>query len=435
MNLSWVDEYFKNVKPYVFVRVEDNILIKRPNKVHKLNPSGALILKALLDGEKIDNMINKINDKGKELQLYHFLNAIRQAIDGNMDVFTTNPAVGRKTFELNFSKYPVLSELAVTYRCNLRCSFCYAGCNKTINPAKSSEELNTNALKKIIDKIFNQAKVPSISFTGGEPLLRADLPKLIYHAKKTGMRVNLISNGTLITSEKAKELVSAGLDSAQISIESTNEEIHDKLTAVKGSFIKSLNAVRFFKNLGIHVHSNTTLNRLNIDDAANFPAFVKNILGLDKFSMNMMIPTGSVTFNNSLKLYYEEMGGHIDKIISECSVHDVELMWYSPLPLCMYNTITHGLGNKGCSCCDGLLSVAPNGDVLPCASFDDTVGNIFNKSFEEIWYEKEAVYYRCKSFAHSNCKQCEHFALCNGACPLYWRDMGFGELNKIINTN
>lgn len=48
--VPWVDEYFTRVRPYVFVRIEDNLLIKRPNVACKLNPSGARILKALLDG-------------------------------------------------------------------------------------------------------------------------------------------------------------------------------------------------------------------------------------------------------------------------------------------------------------------------------------------------------------------------------------------------
>ncbi len=433
LDFTWVDEFFQNVKPYIFVRVEDNLLIKRPNEVQKLNKTGTKILKALLDGSKIKDVLKNINSEEKEIQIYQFLCAIRESIDGQIDIFTSNPAVEKKPFEMNFSEFPVLSELAVTYRCNLKCAFCYAGCNLTQNPINSDKELTTKELKAIISKIFHQAKVPSISFTGGEPVLRKDLPELISHAKALGMRVNLISNGTMIDKKKADELVAAGLDSVQISIEGVDAETHDHLVGKQGAFDLSVAAVKILKETGIHTHTNTTLSRYNIEQAALFPEFVKNSLGLKKFSMNMMIPSGSVSGNENLKLYYSEMGNYIEKIIAESKIHDVEFMWYSPIPICMFNTITHGLGNKGCSACDGLISVAPNGDILPCASYDKTVGNLLNLDFKSIWQDKPAKYFRIKEFAHDFCKKCEHFMLCNGACPLYWRNMGFEELDVIIN--
>ena len=94
----------------------------------------------------------------------------------------------------------------------------------------------------------------------------------------------------------------------------------------------------------------------------------------------------------------------------------------------MFNSIVHGLGNKGCSACDGLLSVAANGDVLPCASYAAAVGNLRRDDFAAIWHTPAAVRLRAKQFAHPQCQVCEHFALCNGACPLYWRQFGFTEL-------
>ena len=51
-------------------------------------------------------------------------------------------------------------------------------------------------------------------------------------------------------------------------------------------------------------------------------------------------------------------------------------MWYSPTPMCLFNPLADGLGNKSCAACDGLLSVAPNGDVLPCSSYPQPVGNL-----------------------------------------------------------
>ena len=97
--------------------------------------------------------------------------------------------------------------------------------------------------------------------------------------------------------------------------------------------------------------------------------------------------------------------------------------------MCLFNPVAHGLGNKGCSACDGLLSVAANGDVLPCSSYDDPVGNILREDVEKVWSSEKAKRYRDKRLAHPACRSCEDFALCHGACPLYWRNMGFDELS------
>ena len=71
-------------------------------------------------------------------------------------------------------------------------------------------------------------------------------------------------------------------------------------------------------------------------------------------------------------------------------------MWYSPVPMCMFNSVAHGLGNKGCAACDGLLSVAANGDVLPCASFDESVGNLLEQEVDSVWQSRRAKLHRSK---------------------------------------
>jgi hypothetical protein len=80
---------------------------------------------------------------------------------------------------------------------------------------------------------------------------------------------------------------------------------------------------------------------------------------MTRFSMNLMIPTGSSMLNSGLVIKYSCVGPIIEKKQEQSNRHDVEFMWYSPLPMCIFNTITHKLGNKGCAACDGLLSVAP----------------------------------------------------------------------------
>lgn len=433
--LLWADEFIERIKPYVFVRTEDNILIKRPNQATKINVSGAKILEFLLNGGKIAGLL-KLTGESKSGEINSFLLGIKSYLEGTLDEFSANPAVESTLFTTNFSKLPVLSEVALTYKCNLKCMFCYAGCNCTSNPAGSDKEMSLKEFKNTIKTIYTEAKVPSISFTGGEPTLR---PKLLLEcisfAHELGMRVNLITNGTLIDSALAKQLNKAGLDSVQVSIEGITSETHDKIVQSKGAFEKTIKAIDLIKKTGIHVHTNTTLNRLNIDECKQLPGFVKNSLGLDRFSMNLVIPAGSTGINNDLIIQYSEAGNIILEIQKESKRQQIDFMWYSPIPMCIFNTITNELGNKGCAACDGLLSVAPNGDILPCSSYSQPVGNLNKKSFKEIWNGKEALFFRDKEFAHPLCHQCDHFAVCNGGCPLYWKSIGYKELQQVQQNN
>ncbi|MBN2384924.1 radical SAM protein [bacterium] len=432
-DLDWVDIFINNVRPYLFVRTEDNILIKRPNQAQKLNATGARLLHDLLAGQSIYALIEPIkHDPARMREIVFFLEAIQRQIDGTLDPFSPNPAVKITPFSMHFSRYPVLSELALTYRCNLACDFCYAGCNRTVNPVNSAEEMDFAACRTVLDRLFHQARVPSVSFTGGEPTLVDYLPEAVAYAKALGMRVNLITNGSLITRQSAQILARNGLDSAQVSLEGTTAAVHDRITGGRGSFERSVDAVRHFQDAGILVHTNTTINRANLSQSPLFPAFIKHDLVCDRFSMNLIIPTGSVRFHAETIVTYSEIGPWLEQIIAQSRLNEVEFMWYSPLPMCLFNTISHGLGNRGCAACDGLISIGANGDVLPCASFDDPVGNILEQDFETIWQSEKACGYRAKSFAHERCHACEHFAICNGACPLYWRQVGYNELIETL---
>ena len=96
VDLSWVDEFIANVKPYIFVREEDNLLIKRPNNAQKLNSTGARILKTLLDGATIHQLLAAAgHEPQRVVDIADFLYAVKQQLEGTLDEFSLNPAVKR----------------------------------------------------------------------------------------------------------------------------------------------------------------------------------------------------------------------------------------------------------------------------------------------------------------------------------------------------
>jgi len=151
----------------------------------------------------------------------------------------------------------------VTRRCNLKCIHCYAH-------AKDSafkNELTTDEGKAVLDDLA-QFGVPVILFSGGEPVMRKDLPELAHYAVEHGMRAVISTNGTLITPEKARLFKEIGLSYVGISIDGM-EEVNDRFRGVKGAFQNALNGIRNCQEAGIKVGLRFTINKLN---AAEIPA-------------------------------------------------------------------------------------------------------------------------------------------------------------------
>jgi radical SAM protein with 4Fe4S-binding SPASM domain len=325
----------------------------------------------------------------------------------------------------------VLSEVAVTWRCNIKCQFCYASCTCIAESDEESgmEELATKDIKKVLDIIRHDAEVPSVSFTGGEPVLRDDLAELIaYAAGSLKMRVNLITNGTLISKKTAKDFKNAGLASAQVSIESPDPDVHDRIVGVKNAFQASVNGLLALKSAGIPVHPHATLCQLNQHTLPQMAQFAQS-LGVDRFSLNMIIPAGRGVAED-LAVKYSDIEKMVLEIKSAAEATDIRFMWYSPTPMCLFNPVSHQMGNKGCSACEGLLSVDPYGRVLPCSSWKEPAGNLLQDGFRAVWFGEKGKSLRDKRAAHPGCRDCEHFAICHGACPLYFKVHGYGELEK-----
>lgn len=424
--LDWVDAFIIDIKPHIFLRKQDNLLIILPNQSYKLNKTGVAILEPLLAGCQLEELYKSRTPAAKvKKDLFHFFAGIAAMIKGCLGEGRGRPEVEQVAYERPYHLFPILSEMALTYRCNLKCTFCYAGCNREDSPP----DLTVDQIRKIFHKIRHEAHVPSVSFTGGEPTLRKDLPELVREAVATGLRVNLISNGTLITDQLAKDLKVAGLSSAQISIEGPSTELHDELTAAPGSFEKAVQGLKFLKEAGLSVHHNTTLTTRNID-AAPLMADLAQSLGVERFSMNMIIPSPWIKENKpELLIPYTEIGNTVLKVREYSRLKNIRFMWYSPTPYCIFNPIAHNLGNKGCAACDGLLSIDPEGRIIPCSSFFEPQGSLLDEPFEKVWNTKSAVAIRGKSCAPEICRDCKHFELCEGACPLYWSVMGSQELD------
>jgi sulfatase maturation enzyme AslB (radical SAM superfamily) len=126
----------------------------------------------------------------------------------------------------------------VTRKCNLKCVHCYAQATEET----TANELSTDEGKALIDDLA-QFGAPVMLFSGGEPLVRKDLPELAAYAVEKGMRAVISTNGTLITAGLAKTLKSIGLSYVGISLDGM-EGINDKFGVFPAPSDKALEGIR-----------------------------------------------------------------------------------------------------------------------------------------------------------------------------------------------
>jgi hypothetical protein len=175
-------------------------------------------------------------DKASEIE--QFILAVKHILEGKLDEFCLNPAVETSQFDLNFSTFPVLSELSLTYDCNLRCKFCYAGCNCTSNPAGSGEELTLKGFKTIIDKIYKEGKSPIHKPLQEVNLLTPRHSGFLYCIRQIAWYAcESDTNGTQVD-QSLPQVKIAGVDLAQVSIEGVTSEIHDSIVQSKGHLLE-----------------------------------------------------------------------------------------------------------------------------------------------------------------------------------------------------
>ncbi len=434
VRLAKVDGFVAATRTAVFVRRADRLLLIRPEKTLGVNETAAAILEALYarGAPPAAGVLAALAPRlgtGPD-QLLADAERLLDAVGAMMrDDFSARPLVRFADFDRSRIRYPVLAEIAVTYACQNRCAFCYAA-----SPHREGEHrvMSAAEVKSVMDTIFHEAHVPSLSFTGGEATLRPDLPELIRHGERLGLRVNLITNGVRAADpDYARSLVEAGLASAQVSIEAPEARLHDRLVGRQGSFEATVAGVQNFRKLGIHCHTNSTLCQENLDRAPDLIRFLARELRLPTLSMNMLIRTGSALDGGGGGIRYSQVAEVLPGLIEVAREEGIRFVWYSPIPYCLLNPVLVGQGAKSCACVSGILSVNPAGELLPCSSFGEGLGSLLNRSFTELYESRAARYWRDREYVPPPCRDCADVDVCAGACPLYWDAAGsFDELPR-----
>ena len=137
----------------------------------------------------------------------------------------------KKTLVDRYGRKVTGLRISLTQRCNLNCVYCHReGEGQNLSPGNVvSDELGTENVVRVA-KLGSKLGIRKIKFTGGEPLLRKDLPEIISGISEAYTDTSITTNATLLSPELAQKLKEAGLDRINISLDTIDPETYVKIT-------------------------------------------------------------------------------------------------------------------------------------------------------------------------------------------------------------
>lgn len=418
-------------KTRIHLRIDPDghgILIINANRVVHLNPSATFMAYLHLEGFDVDQIgrvmhkqfqvtASQAKEDYRDFSLQ--MDTLLDPNDGcpicNLDLETTAPFSAKPSA-------PYRMDLALTYRCNNDCSHCYNA------RSRRYPEIQVSEWKEVIDKVWD-LRIPHIVFTGGEPTLYNGLAELVAYAEELGLITGLNTNGRrLANREFLNSLVEAGLDHVQITLESHDPEIHDRMVNAKGAWTETVTGLKNVLESRLYVMTNTTLLTHNKDTIQDTLVFLAD-LGVPTVGLNALIYAGKGA-EVGTGLREEELPPLLEEARSMTESNGQRLIWYTPTQYCHFNPLQLELGVKGCTAALYNMCVEPNGDVIPCQSYYQSLGNLLDNPWEEIWEHPLALSLRNRKDVPEGCKNCDYLPECGGGCPLSRNQQNIKPIKK-----
>lgn len=320
---------------------------------------------------------------------------------------------------LTMRQFPIHLHLEHTTYCNLDCKFC----NRTKYIA-NSQHLSLGKFQELLHGVRPQ----KLSLTGiGEPLMHPETGEMIRLAKRQGALVDLVTNGTLFTPERCREVVESGLDVIRISLDAATSQTYQTIRGLD-VFPKILKGIRTLvdtkQQLGaqrpfvrltyvmmkdnLHEIAQTVAlgQELGVD-AANFQPL--DLIGIEERRTSLIDGISEKDFSSLIHEALAEsrrvpIDTNLQTIWNKRSVYWKKYQVIEP-----YNE-----GQRRCIFPWFYTYITVNGDVHPCCYLnygaDTIMGNVFETPFEAIWnraaYQKFRKIIREGKYPHTMCRFC-----------------------------
>lgn len=315
---------------------------------------------------------------------------------------------------------PKIFILELTKRCNNSCVYCYASWKEqgSTDGHGSHDEMTTEEIKAVVSKLQNETRIESIGLSGGEPLLREDLPEILSFIRGKGIVPVIITNGTLLTKERVDATMIGG--NYEVTLLSYRRETHDHLSGHSGAWDAVVEGMINVREAGGNLTAVFVATKLNWTDLAN-TAELGIALGVNGLMYNrinlgihnlrfseQLLPTPAMIQENLDTL--EEIGKTygipiVASVVIEPCVVDVQKYKHIHFGWCP-------LAGE-----DSYFTIDPMGNVRICNHSPVILGNINQECFSNIYYNHPYVQYFRKTWP-LECISCSSQLreICCGGC-------------------
>jgi len=274
-----------------------------------------------------------------------------------------------------------------TRACNLSCAHCYniwkgPGAVGPLDP----KPLSTAQTLDMLEQFFQQSGATLCTLSGGEPLLRADLPEIVKFIADRGSYANLVTNGTLLDEAMLDRLGSGSIAIYELPLLCAHRGIHDAMSGLEGAFDRVTNAIAELKLRG------ETVVGVFVATRTNLPHFEETLelgvaLGLDGLMFNRFNPGGEGRAHLDLQASPAELQAALDLAEEGAQRYDFPISCSIALPPCLidtarYQRLTFGFCAAGTDRAYYTLDAV--GHVRPCNHSATVLGNLRQQSFEEL---------------------------------------------------
>ena len=303
----------------------------------------------------------------------------------------------------------MLAEL--TYRCPLHCTYCA----NPLNIGDYADELTTVDWLHTLDQA-RAVGVLQVHFSGGEPLLRPDLPELVGHARAVGLYSNLVTSGIPLSAERLERLAEAGLDHVQLSIQDS-EAVSGDMIAGRPAHHRKLVAAELVTRLGLPLTINVVLHRSNVDRLGAIADLAAE-LGAERVELAHTQFYGWAWRNRSALAPTQEQVDAANRAAAQARARHGDQLEFVYVDADYFSTrpkpCMSGWGSRQ-------FVVAPNGDVLPCLSAAQLPGlapsNVRDLGLAGIWYDSAAFNrFRGTEWMPEPCSSCALKEIDFGGC-------------------
>jgi PqqA peptide cyclase len=317
------------------------------------------------------------------------------------------------TMPVGVSVDPPLALLAeLTHRCPLRCPYC----SNPLDLQRSGAELDTATWCRV----FTEAAalgVLQVHFSGGEPLVRRDLVKLVGHATEAGLYVNLITSGVRLDADRLRGLVEAGLEHVQLSLQDSEPGPGDRIAGLPGAQQAKRQVSALIRAAGLPLTINAVVHRQNLERleaiielAVQLGAERLEVAHVQYYGWALANRTALLPSREQLDVATATVEAARARLAGRLGIDYVVPDYYAHRPkACM-----GGWGRR-------FLNITPSGKVLPCHAAetlpDLRFPTVADASLTEIWYRSHAfARFRGTAWMAEPCRSCERREIDWGGC-------------------